>query len=191
MQVGVLALQGDFAKHAHVLKHLDCHVVEVRTPRDLEICQGIIIPGGESTTILKQMDFIGLKQPLIDFAKTKPLFGTCAGLILMSKGIVPSKMEGLQILDITVERNAYGRQIASFEATVNLDLKENKCFPAVFIRAPRILSISPTVQVLGTFEGEPILIRQGHHLGATFHPELIPDCPVVHRYFLEMIKKMV
>lgn len=188
MQVGVLALQGDFAKHAQVLKILDCKVVEVRTPKDLEVCQGLIIPGGESTTMLKQIEFIGLKQPIIEFGKNNPLFGTCAGLILMSKQVVSSKMEGLQLLDLVVERNAYGRQVASFEAIVSLDLKEKEYFPAVFIRAPCIRSLDSTVQILGSFEKEPILVRQGHHLAATFHPELIPDFPVVHHYFLEMIK---
>ncbi len=186
MRIGVLALQGDFARHAEVLVSLGVEVQEVRKPQELLRCDGLIIPGGESTVIMRQIDFIGLREPLLTFAKKKPIFGTCAGLILMSKTIQSSPLKPLQLLDIEIERNAYGRQIESFQSSILLNLSSGhpKIFPAFFIRAPRIRTCSNQVEVLAELNGEPILIRQGHHLGATFHPELTSD-PLVHQYFVK------
>ena len=191
MRIGVLALQGDFAKHALVLQSIGVEVQQVRTPEDLSLCQGLIIPGGESTVMLRQIDFIKLRAPLLAFAQTKPLFGTCAGLILMSQSVQGSSLEPLHLLDVEVERNAYGRQVESFEAFISLDLKKNhtKAFPAFFIRAPRIRSYGAGVEVLASHEGEAVLVRQGHHLGASFHPELT-DNPQVHHYFIEIVKEV-
>jgi 5'-phosphate synthase pdxT subunit len=190
MRIGVLALQGDFAKHIEVLRSLGVEVQEVRKTEDLDKCDGLIIPGGESTVILRQLDFIGMREPLCEFAQHHPVFGTCAGLILMSKKIQDSPLKPLKLLDITLERNAFGRQIASFQAFVTLELFGGhfKTIPAFFIRAPRIRTCGEGVQILATFEGEPILVRQGDHLGSTFHPELTSD-PQIHHYFIEMIRQ--
>lgn len=186
--VGVLALQGAFAKHAEMLKRLGATVVEVRRPSDLELCDGLIIPGGESTTIFKQITFINLAEPLKEFAKKKPIFGTCAGLILMSKEILGDKMKPFNLLDVTVERNAFGRQVESFSTDIEITLKPGTRlqFPAVFIRAPRIRHVDAGVKVMAEFEGEPVLVQQGRHLGATFHPELSNDV-ALHAYFLRLL----
>lgn len=187
MLIGVLALQGNFAKHEEMLTSMGVAVRQVRRPEDLKGCDGLIIPGGESTVMLRQMDFIKLKAPLLEFAKRKPLFGTCAGLILMSKNIESSEMKPLGLLDITVERNAYGRQIESFESSilVHLEKGHEKVIPAFFIRAPRIRSNGEDVVVLGSLEEEPVLVQQGFHLGATFHPELTGNC-TIHQYFIQL-----
>lgn len=190
MCIGVLALQGDFAKHAEVLRSLGVEVKEVRRAEDLENCAGLVIPGGESTVMLRLLDFIQLRQPLLNFAKKKPLFGTCAGLILMSQSVQGSPLQPLQLLNIEVERNAFGRQLESFQASIQLDiyLDHSKIFPAFFIRAPRIRACGDDVQILATWKNEPILVREGHHLGASFHPELTAD-PQVHKYFLEIVRQ--
>lgn len=189
MRIGVLALQGDFAKHAEVLLSLGVEVQEVRKPEELLQCDGLIIPGGESTVILRLIDLIGLREPLLAFARQKPVFGTCAGLILMSQAIQSSPLKPLQLLAIEIERNAFGSQIESFQAPVVLNLSgHSKTFPAFFIRAPRIRACSKEVEILAELEGEPILVRQGHHLGSSFHPELTSD-PLVHHYFIDLIRK--
>lgn len=187
--IGVLALQGAFAKHISVLESLDVHAIDVRKPEDLEVCQGLIIPGGESTTMFRQMDFINLAQPIKEFAKKKPLFGTCAGLILMSKEILADPREPFGILDISVERNAFGRQYESFSVNLEVKLKGDKSelVPAVFIRAPRIRHCGPEVEVLATFEHEAVFVRQGFHLGATFHPELTHSS-AIHKYFVKLVE---
>lgn len=186
--VGVLALQGAFAKHAEMLRHLGATVVEVRKPADLACCDGLIIPGGESTTIFKQIAFIELAAPLQEFAKTKPIFGTCAGLIVISKEILGDTLKPFKLLDVAVERNAFGRQADSFHTEIEVALKPGTRtpFPAVFIRAPRIRHVDSNVKVLAEFEGEPVLVQQGHHLGATFHPELSHN-EAIHAYFLKLL----
>lgn len=188
-RVGVLALQGAFAKHIAKLEELNAIAIEVRTPEDLLSCDALIIPGGESTTILRQIHYISLEEPLRHFSKKKPIFGTCAGLILMAKEIVSDSMSPFGFLDITVERNAFGTQYDSFsdEITVKLHGKTSKKIPGMFIRAPRIRSWSSQVKILGSYKNEPILVQQGKHLGCTFHPELTDDCSI-HRYFLDQIK---
>lgn len=189
MRIGVLALQGDFAKHMEVLRTLGIEACEVRKPQDLESCQGLIIPGGESTVMLRQIDFIQMRAPLLRFAQDKPLLGTCAGLILMSKNIQHSSLQPLQLLNIEVERNAFGRQIESFQASVSIEFMpgQSKVFPAFFIRAPRIRNCGQEIKVLAKLNEEPILVQQGHHLGTSFHPELTAD-PQVHQYFIELVK---
>ncbi|MBA2369289.1 MAG: pyridoxal 5'-phosphate synthase glutaminase subunit PdxT [Candidatus Protochlamydia sp.] len=190
MLIGVLALQGNFAKHEQMLKSMGLAVRQVRKPADLEGCDGLIIPGGESTVMLRQMNFIELKRPLLEFAKNKPVFGTCAGLILMSNHIEGSEMMPLGLLDVTVERNAYGRQIESFESSILLNLNKDheKVVPAFFIRAPRIRSNGKDVSILGLLEEEPVLVQQGFHLGATFHPELTGEC-TIHEYFIQLVQQ--
>lgn len=190
MRVGVLALQGDFSRHAEVLLSLGIDVQEVRKPQDLESCQGLIIPGGESTVMLRQLDFIQMRKPLLAFARRRPLFGTCAGLILMSQQVQAFSLQPLQLLDVEVERNAFGRQIDSFQVSIALELMagHSKTFSAFFIRAPRIKRWGKQVEILASWKNEPILVRQGHHLGASFHPELTGD-PQVHEYFIEIIQQ--
>lgn len=186
MRIGVLALQGDFGKHLAVLAKLGVEGVEVRKPADLEECAGLILPGGESTTLFRAIDQVQLKDKILSFSEAKPLFGTCAGLILMSKKILHSDQMPWGILDVAVERNAFGRQAESFRTTIEWapDLKQRKKnLPAIFIRAPRIRACGPEVEVLATYDEEPILIRQGRHLGATFHPELT-DETALHALFL-------
>lgn len=186
--VGVLALQGAFAKHILMLESLGVRAIEVRKPEELSLCQGLIIPGGESTTMMRQIEFIQMSEPLKDFARKKPLFGTCAGLIIMSQAIIADSMEPFGILDISVERNAFGRQYESFSTnlSVKLGTAKSELVPAVFIRAPRIRHCGPTIEVLASLEGEPVLIKQGFHLGATFHPELT-HCTAVHKYFASIV----
>lgn len=192
MRIGVLALQGDFSKHAEVLRSLGVEVQEVRKAEDLESCQGLIIPGGESTVILRQMDFIQMREAFLEFARQKPVFGTCAGLIIMSQKVQAFSLQPLQLLDIEVERNAFGRQIESFQAIVSLELtpEHSNTFPAFFIRAPRIKKWGKEVQILAKLDDEPILVRQGHHMGASFHPELTTD-PQIHQYFIDMVRQSI
>lgn len=189
VKIGVLALQGDFAKHLEMLRSIGVETVEVRRPADLDECSGIIIPGGESTAILKQLWFIEMFHALAEFASKKPLFGTCAGLILMSREVMGCDIvKPFGILDVAVERNAFGRQIESFRTPVDLALTPNRPvqYPAVFIRAPRIRSCGSDIDVLASYKGEPILVQEGFHLGATFHPELTDD-PAVHKFFVSLV----
>lgn len=186
--IGVLALQGAFAKHAEVLLALGARTIEVRKPKDLLGCDALIIPGGESTTMIRHMEFIHLREPFVEFSARKPVFGTCAGLILISKHILKDNMQPFQLLDIDVERNAFGRQVESFETKLNMQLKSGnpQSIPAVFIRAPRIRRVGEDVTVLARWKNEPVLVRQGIYLGATFHPELTSD-HTIHSYFLKMV----
>lgn len=184
--VGVLALQGAFAKHAEVLRSLNVNPYLVRRPEELERCDALIIPGGESTTISKRIDYIGLRDPIVSFSHEKPVFGTCAGLIMMAKEGDDSSIKPFGILNVEVIRNGYGAQYDSFSAGIDITrgVKQGP-FHAVFIRAPRIKSIGPDVKVVAHLKEEPILVQQGHHLGAVFHPELTDD-PRVHAYFLDL-----
>lgn len=181
MRIGVLALQGGFSLHQKKLRALDVDPIEVRTKDALFSCDGLILPGGESTTMTRLIEAEGLQSHLLAFAQKKPLFGTCAGLILMVKE---------KLFDITVERNAYGRQADSFVVPLQCSLPSiphATTVSAVFIRAPRITSImSSRVDILAQYQNEPVCIQQGHHLGATFHPELTEDLSL-HAFFLELV----
>lgn len=190
--VGVLALQGDFSKHIEMLKSLNVNAIEVRKPSDLALCNGLIIPGGESTTMLRHLNQNDFFEKLKDFSKEHPLFGTCAGLILMSEKVIGHQMDTLGLLEIQVERNAFGRQAESFQVTLELHLEKGKSKPieAIFIRAPRIKNISSNVKILANYNEEPVLVKQGIHLGAAFHPELTTGT-FVHQYFIEMIQKNI
>ncbi len=187
--VGVLALQGAFAKHMQMLRQLGVRAIEVRKPEELAACDALIIPGGESTTMLKQMEFIDFFAAFRHFSQHKPVFGTCAGLILMSHDVVGDTMRPFDLLDIGVERNAFGRQAESFQADIAVTLGPGKpsVFPAVFIRAPRIRRVGGDVQVLASHAEEPVLVQQGRHLAATFHPELTSDT-TIHAHFLKLLK---
>lgn len=184
--IGALALQGAFAKHILMLQSLGIKAIEVRKPKDLEKCQGLIIPGGESTVITRQIKFIGMDGALSEFAKSKPIFGTCAGLILISREIMADVMQPMGLIDIAVERNAFGRQAESFSADINVEFKPKVSFNAIFIRAPRIRQASGDVKILARYEDEPVLVQQGHHLGSSFHPELTGN-PLIHQHFVQMV----
>jgi 5'-phosphate synthase pdxT subunit len=179
-KVGVLALQGDFEAHERALERAGADAVSVRTAEELNAVDGLVIPGGESTTMLKLLDYMNLKQPLMEFAKTKPVFGTCAGAILLAKEVINPSQDSLGVMDLTVERNAYGRQIDSRIAKLDDGLE------AVFIRAPIIRHCGPGVKVLAKYEGDPVLVEQGKHMVATFHPELTRDIRV-HKLFLDKV----
>jgi pyridoxal 5'-phosphate synthase pdxT subunit len=187
-KVGILALQGDFEAHAKALERAGAEPVLVRTAEELKTIDGLVIPGGESTTMLKLINFMGLNEPLRRFAGEKPIFGTCAGAILLAKEVCNPEQESFGALDLTVERNAYGRQIDSQVANIQpaVDFQQRAGagnMEAVFIRAPIIRRTGPGVRVLAQYEGDPVLVEQGRHLVATFHPELTQDSRV-HKLFL-------
>ncbi len=185
LTIGILAMQGAFAKHKKALEELKVKTVLVRTEKDLVSCDSLIIPGGESTTIDKQLTFAKLKEPLLQFAKSKPILGTCAGAILMSKKLLcDGGVQPLKLMDIEIKRNAYGRQNDSFEAEVTLSFSNKTPFNAIFIRAPAIESYGPNVEILAKFKEQPILVREGLLFAATFHPELSSDTRI-HAYFVE------
>jgi len=188
MRVGVLALQGDFALHARALAKCGVEAVEVRKPAELDAVEGLIIPGGESTTLLKLMDAWDFAPAIAKFhGSGKPIFGTCAGLILLAREVESPRQFSLGLIDLSVERNAYGRQRESFEASGVATLDAGPVqLEMVFIRAPRIRRVGPSVQVLAEYEGEPVMARQGRVLVATFHPELT-ESTTVHRYFCDLV----
>lgn len=187
MRIGILALQGDFALHEAVLKDLGVETVLVRKPAQLRDCDGLILPGGESTTFVRLMREGEMWEPLRRFCDERPVFGTCAGLIVLASEVVNQKVETLGVLDISVRRNAYGRQRESFVDAVQLEFDGREPFEGVFIRAPRIERVGDSVTVLGVRRDEPVLVTNGQVLAATFHPELTSDRRV-HRYFLEMVR---
>jgi len=185
--VGVLALQGAFAKHLAMLQSLHFKTTSVRKPEDLLQCDALIIPGGESTTIARHIDEMGLRGSLLSFVEKKPVFGTCAGLILMAREVIDHSIQPFGLVDIVVERNGFGGQYASFTTETTIPFsRSTDAFHAVFIRAPRIKKCGTNVKVLATYQGEPILVQQNHFLAATFHPELTEN-PSIHRYFLDQV----
>lgn len=183
--IGVLALQGAFAKHIEMLASLGVAAKEIRYPDELAYCDGLIIPGGESTVISRQIQLFQFEEPLREFGKTKAIFGTCAGLILMAKEVIGAPFKPFGMIDIIVERNAYGRQVESFATGIEINLAKEKCknIPAIFIRAPRIKGCGKDVKVLALWNNEPVLVQQGQHLAATFHPELTNHTKI-HKLFL-------
>jgi len=188
-RIGVLALQGAFAEHRRALEALGCTAVEVRKAEELENLDGLIIPGGESTTIGSLMAKWGLMEPLKGkIAAGFPVYGTCAGLILLAKEITGSDQPRLGVMDIQVLRNGYGRQVDSFEADLDIPALGPEPFAGVFIRAPIVQGAGPGVEVLAEWQGKPVLVRQGKLLGSTFHPELTSDLRL-HRYFLQMLEE--
>ncbi len=186
MKIGILALQGDFSKHGEHIQKLGLDPLYVRTPADLESADGLIIPGGESTTIGKLFVDFGLTETFIKRKTTLPVFGTCAGMIMMAKEIIGRDQFSLNLMDISIERNAYGRQIDSFEAEINTGIASLGTVQGVFIRAPRISRTGQEVEILASFEDFPVLIRQKNYLAASFHPELTENLNI-HRYFIDMV----
>jgi 5'-phosphate synthase pdxT subunit len=187
VRIGVLAIQGDYAAHAAALEANGAEAVEVRKPEQLAGLDGIVLPGGESTTVLKFLEKNSFFEALQSFCLTYPVFGTCAGAILLAKEVLRPAQRSLGLLDATVERNAYGRQVDSTILTAETRLAGGP-LEMVFIRAPRFVQVGEQVEVLAERDGAPTLVRQGSVLAATFHPELSPDSRV-HRLFVEMAQK--
>jgi 5'-phosphate synthase pdxT subunit len=190
MRVGILAIQGDVAAHARALVRAGAQAVEVRVEKDLDGLDALVIPGGESTTISKGMERLGLYEPIRAFARAgRPVLGTCAGAILLAQRVENKPVPTLELLDVTAVRNAYGTQLDSFAATVDpgaaLGLDTLRC---LFIRAPRLTALGPNVEVLARVDGEPVLVQEGNLLAATFHPELTSDARV-HRHLLSMASR--
>lgn len=187
MKVGVLALQGAFIEHAKRLQEVGAEPVQVRLPEQLKDLDGLIIPGGESTTIGKLATTYGFIEPLCQFAQSKPTWGTCAGMIFLAKDIGIDRQPILGLMDIKVNRNAFGRQIDSFETALEIKPLDGEPFHAVFIRAPVVTEVGENVDVLSTLEdGRIVAVQQGHLLATAFHPELTDDNRM-HRYFAQMI----
>ena len=186
MRIGVLAIQGDYEAHKARLEQLGSEVTLVRKPEQLDAIDGIVIPGGESSTFLNFLAERGFLEKLRDFVSTKPTFGTCAGAILLARKVENPPQQSLEAMDIRIRRNAYGRQNESSirEAETKLG---NKPLEMVFIRAPKIVSAGKGVEVLATADGDPVLVRQGKIMAATFHPELSEDTRV-HQEFVKMVR---
>ena len=187
MKIGVLALQGDFDAHRRRLEELGTEVVLVKRPEQLDEIEGLVIPGGESSAILKLLGAAGFEK-LKEFVRTKPSFGTCAGAILLAKEVENPPQSGLGAIDISIRRNAYGRQI---DSSIREGLFRGSPIEMVFIRAPKISRLGPDVEVLAT-EGknkdkDPVAVRQGRTMAATFHPELTAD-PRIHKAFLDLVR---
>jgi 5'-phosphate synthase pdxT subunit len=183
--IGVLALQGDFDAHREALQRAGARAKQVRTAAELATIDGLIIPGGESTTMLKLLDYENLFEPLRRFGAEKPMFGTCAGAILIASEVLNPAQRSLGLLDMTIERNAYGRQIDSRIAQI--DLEGSGPAEAVFIRAPIIRRVGPEAKVLASYQNAPVLVEHGRHLAATFHPELSATGTQIHNLFVEKV----
>jgi len=187
--IGVLAIQGDFIEHEAMLEYLDVEIREVRVPEQLEGLDGLIVPGGESTTIAKLLDIYELRQPIIEKARQGlAVWGTCAGMIMMAKSLTDNSILPLGLMEIQVTRNAYGRQVDSFEADLSVAGMKDGPFTAVFIRAPVIVGVGEGVEVLASLsDGRPVAVRQGKLLATAFHPELASDTRF-HSYFLDLVR---
>ena len=185
MQVGVLALQGAFAAHSDCLTSIGVQSIEVRTPEQLNSVDALLMPGGESSTMSQLLESSGLFDPISSrIADGMPVFGTCAGMILLASEILDGRSDqrSFSAIDISVRRNAFGRQVDSFEGAINSSIGD---FHGVFIRAPRIERVGDEVEVLGSINDEPVLVRQGNVLAASFHPELSNDARL-HEYFVSI-----
>ena len=184
-RIGVLALQGDFEKHESALAQVGAEPVEVRSAADLHQVDGLVIPGGESSTMLKLLEEEQLLEPLREFGARRSIFGTCAGAILLASEVLNPPQRSLGLMDIGVERNAYGRQLDSRIARLKPEGLEGD-LEAVFIRAPIIRRVGDQAKVLAKYQGDPVLVEQGRHLVATFHPELTDDFRI-HKMFLDKV----
>jgi 5'-phosphate synthase pdxT subunit len=189
-KVGILAIQGDFEKHKQIIEKIGHTSIDVRTSYELTDTDALIIPGGESTTILKLIYQSDLKNTLVNYARTHPIMGTCAGLILLANDVDELPEYSLKLIDIGVKRNAYGRQRESFVDTVSINLNgtSHSDFPGVFIRAPKITKLGENIRVLGWHKGEAVMVSNSNILVCTFHPELTEDARI-HTYFLENFLK--
>ncbi len=189
MKIGVLALQGDFFKHAEALNKLGLPAVFVKTPADLQQTDGLIMPGGESTTLVKLLKNSDLYDKIISYSQAHPIFGTCAGAILLSQHVENHPVESFQLIDVDIVRNAYGRQIDSFVDFVDVELGEEKTqVEAVFIRAPKFTRVGEGVRVIGRHKTDVVMVENDRVMAATFHPELTDDLRI-HQYFAEKVRK--
>ena len=190
MEIGVLAIQGDFAEHIAVLSKLGVEAREIRLPEHMDSLDGLIIPGGESTTLSRLMTAYNLREPICQMAKQgHAIWGTCAGMIMLSKEITEQDPVPLGVMDIGVQRNAFGRQVDSFEQALNVSVLSEQPYHAIFIRAPVIIRTGPDVQILSYLEDErPVAVQQGNLMATSFHPELTNDYRF-HSYFLSLTNR--
>lgn len=187
-RIGIMALQGAFLEHAQVFQRLGNETVEVRLPEDLKGINGLVIPGGESTTMSLLVDTFRLREPIAEMARAGlPIWGTCAGMIMLAKGVIDPLVRSLELMDLRVQRNAFGRQVDSFEAELPVPVLGDRPFHAVFIRAPVVEGAAAGVELLARLpDGRIVAARQGNWLATAFHPELTDD-PRFHKLFLSMI----
>lgn len=186
--VGVLALQGDVVEHVVALRRAGADPIEIKTPEALERVASLVIPGGESTTVMKLLDRFALREPIVSRVRAgMPLWGTCMGMIVTAHDVADLEQPTLDLIDITVRRNAFGRQNDSAEVSLAVPALGEPAFPAIFIRAPWIERAGPSVDVLASRNGHGVMVRQGNVLGTSFHPELTAD-DRIHRYFLAMLE---
>ena len=187
MNIGVLAVQGDFAEHCHVLRSVGVAATEVRLPQHLEGLDGLIIPGGESTTLSRLMSLYDLREPVENMAKRgKAVWGTCAGMIMLANEITEEDPVPMGLIDVGVQRNAFGRQVDSFEQDLHIAALGDREYHAIFIRAPVIIRVGDAVDVLAALpDGRPVAVRQGNMMATSFHPELTADARI-HRYFVSL-----
>jgi 5'-phosphate synthase pdxT subunit len=186
-KVGVLALQGDVVEHLAALERAGARALAVKSASDLERADALVIPGGESTTVMKLLERVALSGPIVErVSDGMPLWGTCMGMIVAARDIADADQPTLGLIDITVRRNAFGRQNESAEVDLRIEALGVPPFPAIFIRAPWIERYGPKVQLLAERDGRGVMVREGNVLATSFHPELVSD-PRVHRYFLEMV----
>ncbi|MBV9440509.1 MAG: pyridoxal 5'-phosphate synthase glutaminase subunit PdxT [Candidatus Eremiobacteraeota bacterium] len=188
-RIGVLALQGDVAEHVGALERAGAEALEVRTPEQLARVEALVVPGGESTTVIRLLDRFELTEPLKTRVRAgMPFWGTCMGMIVAAHDVVGFDQPTLDLLDVTVRRNAFGRQVESAEVPLAIPALGDEPFPAIFIRAPWIERTGPAVETLAQHDGHGVMVRQGNVLGTSFHPELTDD-DRVHRLFLEMLRE--
>ena len=185
MTVGILALQGDYNQHKRVLDILGTNNIYVRHNQDMQLCDALIIPGGESTTISKQIDNNNLRKPIIEFSKNNIVFGTCAGMIMLSSSGKSDNLTPLGLMDFSVSRNAWGRQINSFSDDLDLEF-DNIRFHAVFIRAPKVSRMGKDLKALATYNNQPVMVTDGRHYVCSFHPEIGSDFRI-HEYILNKV----
>ena len=185
-KIGILALQGNFDQHKKMFDLLGIDNIFIRYSSDVEKCDAIVIPGGESTTMSKQIDRNNLRHVLKEYSKTNSLFGTCAGMILLSSNNESKNLQPLGIMDFTINRNAYGKQIESFSDDLQLNFSDDTYFHAVFIRSPKVLKIGKNIKILASYKKQPVMITDGRHFATTFHPEIGSDIRI-HNYFMEQI----
>jgi 5'-phosphate synthase pdxT subunit len=185
--IGVLAVQGDVEEHLRALERSGARALPVKTQADLDAVAGLVVPGGESTTVILLLERFGLIEPIVERVRAgMPFWGTCMGMIVAAHDVAGIDQKTLDLLDITVRRNAFGRQIASAEVSLSIPALGTKPFPAIFIRAPWIERAGPGVEVLASHDGHGVFVRQGNVIGTSFHPELTGDHRV-HEYFMEMV----
>jgi len=188
-RAGVLALQGDVVEHLRALERCGVAACEVKSEVDLNAVDALIIPGGESTTVIRLLERFGLQMPIVERVKAgMPLWGTCMGMIIVAHDVVDMEQKTLDLIDITVRRNAFGRQVASAEASLTIPVLGIEPFPGIFIRAPWVERAGPGVEVLGSVDGHGVFVRHANVMGTSFHPELTPDSRM-HAYFVRMMSE--